>query len=96
MAAAQSLKRSESVLDTMPEALRQSRYHMKRCFAKYVEKGKRLMKVHHLMDEMESAIDDPSERTHLLEGLLGYILCTTKVIFVFVYYPMSLLFFVCN
>lgn len=79
MAATPSLKRSESVLDTMPEALRQSRYHMKRCFAKYIEKGRRLMKIHHLMDEMEKSIDDQTERTQVLEGLLGYILCTTKV-----------------
>lgn len=78
MAATPSLKRSESVLDTMPEALRQSRYHMKRCFAKYIEKGRRLMKIHHLMDEMEKSIDDQTERTQVLEGLLGYILCTTK------------------
>ncbi|KAL8038201.1 hypothetical protein ABFX02_11G089700 [Erythranthe guttata] len=75
---APALKRSESIADSMPEALRQSRYHMKRCFAKYTEKGKRLMKVHHLMKEMEQVIDDKSERTQLLEGLLGYILCTTQ------------------
>lgn len=52
---------------------------MKRCFAKYIEKGKRLMKLHHLMSEMEQVIDDKAERTQLLEGLLGYILCTTQV-----------------
>ncbi|KAL7135360.1 hypothetical protein ABFS83_11G089700 [Erythranthe nasuta] len=75
---APALKRSESIAESMPEALRQSRYHMKRCFAKYTEKGKRLMKVHHLMKEMEQVIDDKSERTQLLEGLLGYILCTTQ------------------
>ncbi|CAI9110323.1 OLC1v1010326C1 [Oldenlandia corymbosa var. corymbosa] len=73
-----ALKRSESVAETMPEALRQSRYHMKRCFAKYIEKGKRLMKVNNLMDEMEQVIDDHTERNQVLEGLLGYILCTTK------------------
>lgn len=76
---AAALKRSESIADSMPEALRQSRYHMKRCFAKYIEKGKRLMKIHHLMSEMEQVIDDKAERTQLLEGLLGYILCTTQV-----------------
>ncbi|KAL3630365.1 Sucrose synthase 5 [Castilleja foliolosa] len=72
------MKRSDSIADSMPEALRQSRYHMKRCFAKYIEKGKRLMKLHNLMSEMEQAIDDKDERTHLLQGLLGYILCTTQ------------------
>ncbi|KZV53811.1 sucrose synthase 7-like [Dorcoceras hygrometricum] len=75
---APALKRSESMAESMPEALRQSRYHMKRCFAKYIEKGRRLMKLHHLMGEMEQVIDDKAERTHLLEGLLGYILCTTQ------------------
>ncbi|KAH6796982.1 sucrose synthase 6 [Perilla frutescens var. hirtella] len=75
---APALKRSETIADSMPDALRQSRYHMKRCFAKYTEKGKRLMKLHHLMAEMEQVIDDKAERTQLLEGLLGYILCTTQ------------------
>lgn len=76
---AAALKRSESIADSMPEALRQSRYHMKRCFAKYIEKGKRLMKLHHLMAEMEQVVDDESERSQLMDGLLGYILCTTQV-----------------
>ncbi|KAK2974102.1 hypothetical protein RJ640_009605 [Escallonia rubra] len=79
MASTSALKRADSLVDTMPEALRQSRYHMKRCFAKYIEKGRRLMKLPHLMDEMEMVIDDKEERTQLLEGLLGYILCNTKV-----------------
>nr|GEU31987.1 sucrose synthase 7-like [Tanacetum cinerariifolium] len=73
-----AMKRSESVVDTMPEALRQSRYHMKKCFLKYVEKGKRMMKIHHLMEEMETVIEDKDERAQVLEGLLGYILCTTQ------------------
>lgn len=80
MASAASLKRSESIADNMPEALRQSRYHMKRCFAKYIEKGRRIMKLHHLMDEMEQVIDDKNERAQVLEGVLGYILCSTQVL----------------
>jgi sucrose synthase len=80
MASAAVLKRSESIADNMPDALRQSRYHMKKCFAKYIEKGKRIMKLHHLMDELEKAIDDKNERTQVLEGKLGYILCTTQVL----------------
>ncbi|XP_076954165.1 sucrose synthase 7-like [Bidens hawaiensis] len=81
MAAASSsaiMKRSESVVDLMPEALRQSRYHMKKCFQKYIEKGNRMMKRDHLMKEMETVIDDKDEKAQLLEGLLGYILCTTQ------------------
>lgn len=74
-----SLKKRESVAASMPEALSQSRYHMKRCFAKYMEKGRRIMKLHHLMDEMESVIDAKTERDRVLGSDLGYILCYTQV-----------------
>ncbi|KAI4299664.1 hypothetical protein L6164_033099 [Bauhinia variegata] len=77
-ASAPVLRRTESITDNMPDALRQSRYHMKRCFAKYLEKGKRLMKLNHLMEEMEQVIDDKSERDQVLEGLLGLILSSTQ------------------
>jgi len=80
MASAPALKRTDSVIDNMPDALRQSRYHMKRCFAKYLEKGRRIMKHHHLMEEMELVIDDKSERSQVLEGILGFILSSTQVI----------------
>lgn len=79
MASAPSLKRSDSIADSMPEALKQSRYHMKKCFARYIEKGRRIMKLHHLMDEMEEVLDDNVERSNVLEGILGYILCSTQV-----------------
>lgn len=79
MASGAAIKRSESIAESMPEALRQSRYHMKRCFAKYIEKGKRIMKLPHLMSEMETVIDDKVERNQVLEGVLGYILCSTQV-----------------
>ncbi|KAG5064235.1 hypothetical protein JHK85_005418 [Glycine max] len=78
MASAPALKRTDSVVDNMPDALRQSRYHMKRCFAKYLEKGRRIMKLHHLMEEMELVIDDKSERSQVLEGILGFILSSTQ------------------
>ncbi|XP_068303248.1 sucrose synthase 5-like [Pyrus communis] len=78
MASAAAVKRSDSIADTMPDALRQSRYHMKRCFAKYIEQGRRIMKLHHLMSEMETVIDDKDERTQVLGGVLGYILCSTQ------------------
>lgn len=84
MASTVVMKRSESIAETMPDALRQSRYHMKRMFAKYVEKGKRTMKLTHLMAEMETVIDDKAERNHVLEGVLGYILCSTQVFFLFI------------
>ncbi|RWR78550.1 Sucrose synthase [Cinnamomum micranthum f. kanehirae] len=78
MAASGSFKRSDSIADGMPEALRQSRYQMKRCFARYAGKGKRLMKLQHLMEELEKAIEDKVERTKVLEGFLGYIICSTQ------------------
>ncbi|KAM2257014.1 hypothetical protein ACFXTI_047307 [Malus domestica] len=78
MASAAAIKGSESIADNMPDARRQSRYHMKRCFAKYIEKGRRIIKLHHLMSEMETVIDDKAERTQVLEGVLGYILCSTQ------------------
>ncbi|KAK4788556.1 hypothetical protein SAY86_019875 [Trapa natans] len=74
MASAPSLKRTESLTD----ALRQSRLHMKRCFAQYMENGKRVMKLHNLMDEMEKVIDDKSERDQVLSSDLGFILCYTQ------------------
>ncbi|XP_021856028.1 sucrose synthase 5 isoform X2 [Spinacia oleracea] len=78
MAASPALMKSDSIADNMPEALRERRYQMKRCFARYLQQGKRLMKLHHLMDELEKSIDDHAERTQLLEGTLGYILCSTQ------------------
>lgn len=82
-ASAPALKRTNSIADNMPDALRQSRYHMKRCFAKYLEKGRRIMKLHHLMEEMEQVIDDKNERNRVLEGNLGYILGSTQVFLLF-------------
>ncbi|KAF2290524.1 hypothetical protein GH714_014252 [Hevea brasiliensis] len=78
MASGPTLKRSDSMADNMPEALKQSRYHMKKCFAKYVQKGRRIMKLQHLLDEMENVIDDKMERTKVLEGLLGDIWYSTQ------------------
>ena len=74
-----TLKRSDSIADNMPEALKQSRYHMKKCFAKYIEKGRRTMKLQQLLDEMENVIDDQVERTRVLEGLLGDIWFSIQV-----------------
>jgi sucrose synthase len=74
-----TLKRSDSIADNMPEALKKSRYHMKRCFAKYIEKGRRTMKLQQLLDEMENVIDDQVERTRVLQGLLGDIWFSIQV-----------------
>ncbi|KAK2664616.1 hypothetical protein Ddye_003190 [Dipteronia dyeriana] len=78
MASSPSFKRSDTISGTMPEALRQSRYHTKKCFARFVEQGKRLMKRQHLMGELEKSIEDKNERSKVLDGLLGYILSSTQ------------------
>ncbi|XP_021745173.1 sucrose synthase 5-like isoform X1 [Chenopodium quinoa] len=78
MAASPALMKSDSIADNMPEALRERRYLMKKCFSRYLQQGKRLMKLHHLMNELEKSIDDPADRTQVLEGTLGYILCSTQ------------------
>ncbi|TQD83650.1 hypothetical protein C1H46_030817 [Malus baccata] len=70
-------KRSDTIAETMPEALRASRFHMKKCFASFGT-GKRLMKPQHIMEELEKSIEDRHERSKVLEGLLGYILSRTQ------------------
>ncbi|KAL0364467.1 UNVERIFIED_CONTAM: Sucrose synthase 5 [Sesamum angustifolium] len=49
---------SVAAVDTMPDALRQSQHHMKRCFDRFTGKGRRLMKFQQLQDEVEQAIED--------------------------------------
>ncbi|KAL0318669.1 UNVERIFIED_CONTAM: Sucrose synthase 7 [Sesamum angustifolium] len=69
---------SAAAVDTMPDALRQSRYHMKRCFARLTGLGRRLMKFQHIKDEIEQTIEDKIERSKVLEGSLGDILSSTQ------------------
>ncbi|KAJ8444179.1 hypothetical protein Cgig2_030999 [Carnegiea gigantea] len=78
MAASPLLMKTDSIADNMPDALRERRYLMKKCFARYLQQGRRLMKVHNLMEELEKSIDDQAERAQVLEGPLGYILCSTQ------------------
>nr|XP_011464449.1 PREDICTED: sucrose synthase 6-like isoform X2 [Fragaria vesca subsp. vesca] len=62
----------------MPDALRQSRYYMKKVFARFVGDGKRLLKPQHIMEEVENSIEDGNEKSKVLRGLLGYILNSTQ------------------
>ncbi|KAL9266652.1 Sucrose synthase 6-like protein, partial [Drosera capensis] len=64
--------------DNMPQAPRNSSYYMKRCMAKYIQHGKRLLKLHQLMTELEQCVEDGAKRKEVLEGTLGYILCSTQ------------------
>ncbi|WRX18651.1 Sucrose synthase - like 2, partial [Theobroma cacao] len=74
----QPLKRSDTIADSMPDALRQSTYHMKRCFSRLVATGKRLLKRQLLMEEVEKSIEDKVERSKILEGLIGFIVISTQ------------------
>ncbi|QCD77989.1 sucrose synthase [Vigna unguiculata] len=79
MASSPILRDKELVTDDMPDdASRQSRQHVKRCFAKYIEKGRRIIKLHDLMEEMEQVIDDNIQRNQVLEGNLGFLLSCTQ------------------
>eukprot|EP00257_Ricinus_communis_P026983 XP_025014397.1 sucrose synthase 7 isoform X2 [Ricinus communis] len=78
MASGPVIKRSETIAESMPDALRQSRYHMKRCFSSLAASGNRLLKHHNIMEEVEKSIQDKGERKKVLEGLLGYILSSTQ------------------
>ncbi|KAL0357625.1 UNVERIFIED_CONTAM: Sucrose synthase 5 [Sesamum calycinum] len=69
---------SVAAVDTMPDALRQSQYHMKRCFDRFTGKGRRLMKFQQLQDEVKQGIEDKVERAKVLEGSLGDILSSTQ------------------
>lgn len=44
-----------------------------------METGKRLMKPHQIMEEMDKAIEDKAERAKVFEGLLGSIIGSTQV-----------------
>ncbi|KAL6175745.1 hypothetical protein ACLB2K_052384 [Fragaria x ananassa] len=78
MASVPALKRADSIAETMPDALRQSRYYMKKVFARFVGDGKRLLKPQHIMEEVENSIEDGNEKSKVLRGLLGYILSSTQ------------------
>lgn len=52
---------------------------MKKCFAKYLEKGRRIIKLHDLMEEMEQVINDNTHIYQILEGNLGFLLSFTQV-----------------
>ncbi|KAI4969094.1 hypothetical protein ZWY2020_000008 [Hordeum vulgare] len=78
MASKLSFKRMDSIAESMPDALQQSRYQMKRCFQRYVSKGRRLLKNQQLVEELEKSLDDKAEKEKLVEGFLGYIICSTQ------------------
>ncbi|RWR92903.1 sucrose synthase 7-like protein isoform X6 [Cinnamomum micranthum f. kanehirae] len=78
MASTRNFKRSDSIAEGMPEALKQSRYQMKRCFARYAGKGKRVMKSNHLREELEKVIEDRIERVRVMDGYLGSIIRSTQ------------------
>lgn len=73
------LKRSDTIADSMPDALKQSgRYNMKKCFSKFIQKGKRILKLQHLKEEMEMVVEDATERQQILHGEMGLIFSSTQ------------------
>ncbi|KAL4012804.1 hypothetical protein IC575_029918 [Cucumis melo] len=78
MASASLMRLDTPISDSLNDALRRSRNQMKKCFARFVENGKRLMKCQDLMKDVEITIEDKRERSHVLEGFLGYILSNTQ------------------
>nr|GMC70992.1 sucrose synthase 5-like [Ipomoea batatas] len=69
---------SSTMVSGMPDALKQSRYHMKRCFARFTGAGKRVMKLKHLTEEIEQTIEDKAERSKVFEGTVGQIMSSTQ------------------
>lgn len=55
---------------------------------RFVAMGKRLMKMQHVMEELEKSIEDKHERSKVLEGLLGYIISSTQVYIIYIYHTM--------
>jgi sucrose synthase len=49
-------------------------------YFRYVSKGRRLLKNQQLIEELEKSLDDKVEKEKLVEGFLGYIICSTQVI----------------
>ncbi|KVH89888.1 Glycosyl transferase, family 1 [Cynara cardunculus var. scolymus] len=66
------------VADSLVDALKQSRYHAKRCFERFTAHGQRLVKPQELIYAIEKTIDDKQERTKVLEGSLGQTLSSTQ------------------
>ncbi|GLJ52621.1 hypothetical protein SUGI_1119950 [Cryptomeria japonica] len=72
-----------SMADRLPEALKQNRYMLRRCFTSFTSQGKRILQQKQLYSEIETIIGDAEERRNLEEGLFGQILrCTQEVVIV--------------
>jgi len=56
-----------------------NKWIVRQCF-RYVSKGKRLLKNQQLIEELEKSLDDKVEKEKLVEGFLGYVICSTQVI----------------
>ncbi|KAM0046447.1 putative sucrose synthase [Helianthus debilis subsp. tardiflorus] len=63
---------------SLVDALKQNRYHARRCFERFTSRGKRMVKPQELINIIEKTIDDKLERTKVLEGSLGQILSSTQ------------------
>nr|XP_043613013.1 sucrose synthase 7-like [Erigeron canadensis] len=68
------------VAKNLDDALKQSRYHAKRCFDRFTSRGKRVAKPQELINIIENHIDDKLEKAKILDGSLGQILSETQEI----------------
>ncbi|KAK9079867.1 hypothetical protein SSX86_001540 [Deinandra increscens subsp. villosa] len=66
------------IAESLADALKQNRYHARRCFDRFTSRGKRMVKLQELIYMIEKTIDDKLERTKILEGSLGQILSSTQ------------------
>lgn len=69
---------SPSVPEKMSDSSRESMYLMKKCFASYVGKGRRLLKPVDVMAEVDRIVDHYGEKREVLDGNLGYIICSAQ------------------
>nr|GEU88194.1 sucrose synthase 7-like [Tanacetum cinerariifolium] len=63
---------------SLVDALKQNRYHAKRCFDRFTLRGKGMVKAQELISIIEKTIEDKLEKAKVLEGLLGHILSSTQ------------------
>lgn len=72
------VQRADSMADRLPEAVRQNRFQIKKCFSRFVSQGKRILQTQELLNELETIIEDQTERNKIQEGMFGRMLQSTQ------------------
>eukprot|EP01018_Ginkgo_biloba_P031503 Gb_22873 [translate_table: standard] len=77
--ASSSMQRAESfMVDHLPDTLRQNRFQIRKCFARFVSQGKRILQPQDILNEVAIAIGDADERKKLQDGAFGLMLLATQ------------------